>query len=142
MSMTNSKQSPLTDKDFARYWEQNKGKPNDPNDWQEPKGGARLPVGAYEFLDEARLEALEAEFATLEASGAGGMLKLALKERKKTQQQVGEELGVGQARVSQLAQKGDDVQLSTLKRLAEALGYDLEVRLVDKGGGKTIVGKV
>lgn len=137
-----SKTTQMTEKDFARYWEQNKGQPNDPKDWQEPKGGPRLPVGAYELLDEAKLDALEAEFATLEASGAGGMLKLALKERKKTQQQVGNELGVGQARVSQLAGKGDDVQLSTLKRVAEALGYDLEVRLVDKQGGKTIVGKV
>jgi predicted XRE-type DNA-binding protein len=132
----------MTDQDFARYWEQNQGKPGDSNDWVEPKGGPRLPVGYYELLDEARLDALEAEMNILEAHGAGGMLRLALKERKKTQRQVSEELGVGQARVSQLVGKGDDVELSTLKRVAEALGYDLEVRLVDKEGGKTIVGRV
>lgn len=137
-----SRKTEMTEQDFARYWEQNKDKPNDPEDWKEPKGGARLPVGAYELLDEARLDAMEAEFATLEAEGTGPMLRLALKERGKTQREVGEELGVGQARISQLAGKGDDVQLSTLKRVAEALGYDLEVRLVDRQGGRTIVGKV
>lgn len=132
----------MTEKDYAQFWEQNKHKPNNPDDWKETNGGPRLPMGYYEAFDEAHLEALEAEFGVVEAQGAGGMLKLAMKERHKTQEALGNDLGIGQPRIAQLTRKGDDVQLSTLKRLAEALGYDLEVRLVDREGGKTIVGKV
>ena len=115
------------------------GQPEPTGHWERPKGGPRLPLGYFETLN---LELLEAELTSVEAKGAGEMLALAMKERKKTQAALAKELGVGQPRVAQLTRKEADVELSTLKRVAQALGYDLEVRLIDTEGGKSIVGKV
>jgi transcriptional regulator with XRE-family HTH domain len=44
-----------------------------------------------------------------------------------TQADVAKELGVTQGRVSEIEAAGDELQLSTLRAYAKAMGYELEV---------------
>ena len=53
--------------------------------------------------------------------------------RRLTQEQLAEQLGVGQAEVSRLERR-TDMYVSTLKRMVEAMGGHLEIRAVFPDG--------
>ena len=126
--------------ELINLWKESEGKPADPNDWIEPPGGAHLPKGMsyVRWTDELRAS-LEQEFAQVLAPTTGDAIKTAMKTRALTQTALAKRLGVSQPRVGQLTQKGNDLNLETLSAVANAMDYDLELHLVDRKSGKSIV---
>jgi predicted XRE-type DNA-binding protein len=120
-------------------FDQVKHLPENLEHWIEPPGGPRLPVGSYVEWDEELAQALELEFAQVLTHTPGEAIKTAMKERGLTQSLLAERLGISQPRVGQLTQKGKDLNLQTLDKVADAMGFDLELRLVDRNSGKSIV---
>jgi transcriptional regulator with XRE-family HTH domain len=106
--------------------------PADPNNWIEPPGGLRLPVGSYVEWDEELAQVLELVFAQVLTHTPGEAIKTAIEERGLTQGALAERLGLSQPRVGQLTQKERDLNLQTLDSVADAMGFDLELRLVDR----------
>ena len=80
----------------------------------------------------------EAVEEMLITEAVGEALQTARKTRKLTGTELGKRLGVGRSRISQLEHKESEYDLSTLYRVFDALGYDLELRIVPRGKGKAI----
>ncbi len=98
------------------------------------KSKRRLPKGdgwTGQDISEAVKEMLVAD-------AVGEALQTARKTRKLTGEELGKRLGVGRSRISQLESKKSEYDLSTLYRVVDALGYDLELNLVPRGKGKVI----
>jgi predicted XRE-type DNA-binding protein len=68
----------------------------------------------------------------------GEALQTARQTRKLTGSSLGERIGVGRARISQLEHKTHRYDLGTLYRVLDALDYDLELKFVPRGKGKAI----
>jgi ribosome-binding protein aMBF1 (putative translation factor) len=62
----------------------------------------------------------------------GEMLKQARLRSGLTGTELAARLGLSKMRISQLERIGADVEVSTLARVAHALGYDLQVQLVKR----------
>jgi predicted XRE-type DNA-binding protein len=98
------------------------------------KSGKKLPKGegwTGQDIEEAVEEMLFAD-------SVGEALQAARQARKLTGSSLGERVGVGRARISQLEHKTHDYELSTLYRVLDALDYDLELKFVPRGKGKAI----
>ncbi|MCF8307693.1 MAG: helix-turn-helix domain-containing protein [Bacteroidales bacterium] len=59
----------------------------------------------------------------------GEMIKKARKERKMTQEQLGELIGVKKAQISKIENHTKDVRLSTILRVFDALKADVKMRV-------------
>ena len=68
----------------------------------------------------------------------GEALRAAREGRELSGTKLAQRLGIGRSRVSQLEHKDDDLELRTLYRVLDALGYDLELKLIPREGGKVI----
>ncbi len=62
----------------------------------------------------------------------GTMLRQARLKSGLTGTELAARLGLSKVRISQLERIGSDVEVSTLARVAGALGYDLKVQLVER----------
>jgi HTH-type transcriptional regulator / antitoxin HipB len=62
----------------------------------------------------------------------GEMLKQARLNSGLTGTELATRLGLSKVRISQLERIGSDVEVSTLARVAHALGYDLQLQLVKR----------
>ncbi|WP_036219477.1 helix-turn-helix domain-containing protein [Calidithermus chliarophilus] len=106
-------------------------------DWGEPEdpAEARHDVVA-EIVREVGVEALE-------AADAGALIALAKAVSGLSQRQLAERVGVSNPRVAQVQKAGQAVEVQTLERFAEAMGYTLELRFVPKDprGGPVLVAR-
>jgi ribosome-binding protein aMBF1 (putative translation factor) len=66
------------------------------------------------------------------AENIGEMLKQARLQSGLTGTELASRLGLSKVRISQLERVGSDVEVSTLARVAHALGYDLQLQLVKR----------
>lgn len=66
------------------------------------------------------------------AENIGVMLRQARLNSGLTGSQLAARLGLSKMRISQLERIGADVEVSTLARVAGALGYDLQLQLVER----------
>ncbi len=67
------------------------------------------------------------------ASSIGTMLREARRKRGLTGTQLATRLGMSKMRISQLEHSDANVEVATLARVAQALGYELRVELVTAG---------
>jgi predicted XRE-type DNA-binding protein len=98
------------------------------------KGKRKLPKGDG-WTGQDIHEAVEDLLVT---EAIGEALQTARKTRQLTGAELGKRLGVGRSRISQLEHKTSEYDLTTLYRVVDALGYDLELTLVPRGKGKAI----
>ena len=66
------------------------------------------------------------------------LVHLACAERGLTEEEAAARAGVQQHVVSRLERAGDDIELATLRRYLEALGYTVEIGLKDSRTGQVI----
>ena len=71
----------------------------------------------------------------LHAYRLGEAVKQARLEKRMTQTDLGERIGVGRSRISRI-EKGDGVTIPTMSRVFRALGYNTAT--LDLGGGRKI----
>ena len=71
----------------------------------------------------------------VQAYRLGEAVKQARLERRMTQTDLGERIGVGRSRISRI-ERGDSVTIPTMSRVFRALGF--ETATLDLGGGKRI----
>ena len=88
------------------------------------------------FPDELAVQVEEA----LVAASAGDLIGRARAARGLSMRELAAQLGVSSARVSQV-QHGSGVEVQTLVRYAQALGYELTLTLTPLEGGPPIVAK-
>ena len=88
------------------------------------------------FSDEERQEYVAAETALDLAS----ILYQIRQERGLTQRQVAERAGLKQQAISRLEKVASNVQLGTLQRYLGALGYRIEISIIDNRTGN-VAGK-
>lgn len=72
---------------------------------------------------------LEDELTT---QSVGELISQARKKNGVTPEQVGQILGVGKSRISQLEKQGANLELQTLARVAHALNYDVKIVFVPR----------
>lgn len=58
----------------------------------------------------------------------------------RSQAEVAQALGVGQAQVSKIESSGGSLQIGTLRRYLASMGLDLEIRAKDKSGHELTIG--
>lgn len=95
------------------------------------------PPGLLELTTPGALAAFARD--ALVVSSAGALLEAARKRRGLGPRQLAERLGVSRPRVLQLEGVSDRVELQTLVRFADELGFDLQITLLDREGGEPIV---
>lgn len=91
--------------------------------------------GEATLYDQERLEG-ELRSALLERS-LGRLLRSARAASGLSLAEVGECLGVSRGRVHQVEQEGVNIEIGTLRRVADALGYDVQVTLVPRDRERT-----
>lgn len=58
----------------------------------------------------------------------------------RSQAEVAQELGVGQAQVSKIESRGGSLQIGTLRKYLSSMGLDLEIRAKDQSGHEFTIG--
>lgn len=96
----------------------------------ERPGGEPAPGRSFDQVRDAFAEALlqESLAALLRSARASAQLSLA---------DVAERLSVSRGWIHQLEQDGANLQIATLARLADALGYDVRVTFVARDEGRS-----
>jgi ribosome-binding protein aMBF1 (putative translation factor) len=84
---------------------------------------------ATQFLVQDLEQGLSEAFLT---ENIGMMLRQARLKSGLTGTELAARLGLSKVRISQLERIGSDVEVSTLARVAGALGYDLQLQLVER----------
>jgi ribosome-binding protein aMBF1 (putative translation factor) len=84
---------------------------------------------ATQFLVQDLEQGLSEAFLT---ENIGVMLRQARLKSGLTGTELAARLGLSKVRISQLERIGSDVEVSTLARVAGALGYDLQLQLVER----------
>jgi ribosome-binding protein aMBF1 (putative translation factor) len=99
-----------------------------------PNGSViRGKAGALEQATSFSAMGLEQRLQTeLLDHNIGEMLRQARQKNGLTGAELAKRLGISKVRVSQLERVGSKVEVSTLVRVANALGYDLQVKLVER----------
>ena len=102
---------------------------------KQPERKVKIHPGARHLLSDLREEELDSlEVEALTAQRTGELLQSARKSRKMTQKQLAEKLGRAQSRVAALENPGGEVALSSVVRVAHALGFRVTVKLESKDG--------
>ncbi len=83
---------------------------------------------------------LEALFE-VEVQNAAELIRKAKEKRRVSQRDLASRLGVANPRVAQIQKAGNAIEIPTLAKYAEALGYDLEIAFVPRQGGERLVTK-
>ena len=96
----------------------------------ERPGGEPAPGRSFDEVRDEFAEVLlqESLAALLQSARASAQLSLA---------DVAERLSVSRGRIHQLEQDGANLQIATLARLADALGYDVRVTFVARDEGRS-----
>jgi ribosome-binding protein aMBF1 (putative translation factor) len=96
----------------------------------ERPGGEPAPGRSFDEVRDALAEALlqDSLAALLKSARASAQLSLA---------DVAERLSVSRGWIHQLEQDGANLQIATLARLADALGYDVRVTFVARDEGRS-----
>ena len=99
-----------------------------------PKGAViSLKDSALDHATEFLVKDLEQGFSdALLSDNIGVMLRQARLKSGLTGTELAARLGLSKVRISQLERIGADVEVSTLARVAGALGYDLQLQLVER----------
>jgi ribosome-binding protein aMBF1 (putative translation factor) len=91
--------------------------------------------GASEYATEFSVPDLQNGLSdALLAESIGEMLRQARVKSGLTGTELATRLGLSKVRVSQLERVGLDIEVSTLVRVADALGYELRLELVQRQG--------
>jgi ribosome-binding protein aMBF1 (putative translation factor) len=83
---------------------------------------------------------LEALFE-VEVQSAAELIRTAKEKGRISQRDLASRVGVANPRVAQIQKAGNAIEIPTLAKYAEALGYDLEVAFVPRQGGERLVTK-
>ncbi len=83
---------------------------------------------------------LEALFE-VEVQNAAELIRKAKEKRRVSQRDLASRVGVANPRVAQIQKAGNAIEIPTLAKYAEALGYDLEIAFVPRQGGERLVAK-
>jgi ribosome-binding protein aMBF1 (putative translation factor) len=83
---------------------------------------------------------LEALFE-VEVQSAAELIRTAKEKGRISQRDLASRVGVTNPRVAQIQKAGNAIEIPTLAKYAEALGYDLEVAFVPRQGGERLVTK-
>jgi DNA-binding Xre family transcriptional regulator len=76
--------------------------------------------------------------AELAARSAGELVHKAMDAQKVSLRELASRLGVVNSRVAEIRKSGQAIEVQTLARYAEALGYDLEIAFVSKEGERLV----
>jgi DNA-binding Xre family transcriptional regulator len=76
--------------------------------------------------------------AELTARSAGELVQKAMEARKVSLRELAMRVGVVNSRVAEIRKAGQAIEVQTLARYAEALGYDLEIAFVSKKGERLV----
>jgi ribosome-binding protein aMBF1 (putative translation factor) len=88
-------------------------------------------------LSQKELEAL----FEIEVQNAAELIRKAKEKRRISQRDLASRVGVANPRVAQIQKAGNAIEIPTLAKYAEALGYDLEIVFVPRQGGERLVAK-
>jgi ribosome-binding protein aMBF1 (putative translation factor) len=88
-------------------------------------------------LSQKELEAL----FEVQVQNAAELIRTAKEKRKVSQRDLASRVGVANPRVAQIQKAGNAIEIPTLAKYAEALGYDLEIAFVPRQGGERLVTK-
>jgi ribosome-binding protein aMBF1 (putative translation factor) len=83
---------------------------------------------------------LEALFE-VEVRNAAELIRKAKEKGHISQRDLASRVGVANPRVAQIQKAGNAIEIPTLAKYAEALGYDLEIAFVPRQGGERLVTK-
>jgi ribosome-binding protein aMBF1 (putative translation factor) len=83
---------------------------------------------------------LEALFE-VQVQNAAELIRKAKEKRRVSQRDLANRVGVANPRVAQIQKAGNAIEIPTLAKYAEALGYDLEIAFVPRQGGERLVTK-
>lgn len=99
-----------------------------------PEGSViRGAEGALDHATAFSVSDLEQGFSdAVLTENIGAMLRQARLKSGLTGTELAARLGLSKVRISQLERVGADVEVSTLARVAAALGYDLQFQLVER----------
>jgi ribosome-binding protein aMBF1 (putative translation factor) len=97
---------------------------------QVPEEGGYTPTEIKALFEEALLE-----------RRVGEALQEARKSRNVSGAELARRIGVSAMRISQLERVSGNVEVQTLARVAEALGFQLTLTLTPKEGGKPITAR-
>lgn len=103
---------------------------------------ARNPDESVQFDDLSRYVATFSDTERMELTAAGAAVDLAVLlhdarvQRGLTQAAAAQRSGFAQQAISRFERPGANVQIATLQRYLNALGYDLEVAIRDQGSGE------
>jgi len=95
-----------------------------------PEEGGYSPAELKTLLDEALLE-----------QRVGEVLQAARKARNMSGAELARRVGVSAMRISQLERVSGNVEVQTLVRVAEALGFELTLTLTPKEGGTPLTAR-
>ncbi len=76
--------------------------------------------------------------AELTARSAGELVEKAMQSQQVSLRELAERLGVVNSRVAEIRKSGQAIEVQTLARYAQALGYDLEIAFVAKSGERLV----
>jgi ribosome-binding protein aMBF1 (putative translation factor) len=76
--------------------------------------------------------------AELVARSAGELVQKAMDSQQVSLRELASRLGVVNSRVAEIRKSGQAIEVQTLARYAEALGYDLEIAFVSKTGERLV----
>lgn len=98
----------------------------------------RLDVAAPVFTPQQIAATIKAEVV---ARSAGELVEKAMQAQDVSLRELASRLGVVNSRVAEIRKAGQAIEVQTLARYAEALGYELEISFVAKDNGKRLVAK-
>lgn len=76
--------------------------------------------------------------AELTARSAGELVEKAMQSQQVSLRELADRLGVVNSRVAEIRKSGQAIEVQTLARYAQALGYDLEIAFVAKSGERLV----
>jgi ribosome-binding protein aMBF1 (putative translation factor) len=80
-------------------------------------------------------------FFEVEVQNAAELIRKAKEKGRVSQRDLASRVGVANPRVAQIQKAGNAIEIPTLAKYAEALGYDLEIAFVPRQGGERLVTK-
>ncbi len=92
-----------------------------------PEGGGITAIELQQTLETAVIE-----------SRVGDLLRQARLQRGLTGEEAGALIGVKRARVSQMENNGDVLQLQNLVQYAQSLGFDVQLSFIPRSGGSVL----
>jgi hypothetical protein len=108
----------------------------------EPQGiDTKAPNLPKRFLVDISQDELEAMFEE-EVPTAGDLIRRAKELEGVSQRALAERVNVQNPRVAQIQKAGNAIEIPTLARYAQAMGFDLEIAFVPKKSGKRLVTKL